>query len=374
MSVALVDSGMAVDLGQMKNIMVALYSDSQRVLVGKCSYEHDGEGLRVLSPAENQRYEGVCRLVLTGEIDGRRMTYDARAFEVVKWTEDVVPADAQEDDVIGVRLVLEEISASLVQEIVASAIRAAEAAEEAAERANNIADMHKGEKGDTGVGIASVEQVIRSEEDGGENVVAITMTDGSVSGFVVNNGQRGSQGEVGPQGEKGDKGDQGLEGKQGPKGDSGYSGLINELLVYNGLDSEDATAALAALQGKILNEKVAQLSQELQTIIDKGLTFVVKPHIDKVVMTETTATLEPDKFYLFGEVSALNITLAPVEEGYASQYIFQFTSPLESPTTLTMPVTIIWSDIPTIKGGMTYQVSVVEGLAMITGWTTAIEE
>lgn len=182
------------------------------------------------------------------------------------------------------------------------------------------------------------------------------------------------RGAKGDQGEKGDKGDQGLEGKQGPKGDSGYSGLINELLVYNGLDSEDATAALAALQGKILNEKVAQLSQELQTIIDNGLTFVVKPHIDKVVMTETTATLEPDKFYLFGEVSALNITLAPVEEGYASQYIFQFTSPLESPTTLTMPVTIIWSDIPTIKGGMTYQVSVVEGLAMITGWTTAIEE
>lgn len=121
-------------------------------------------------------------------------------------------------------------------------------------------------------------------------------------------------------------------------------------------------------------QKLAQLSQELQTIIDNGLTFVVKPHIDKVVMTETTATLEPDKFYLFGEVSALNITLAPVEEGYASQYIFQFTSPLEAPTTLSMPVTIIWADIPTIKGGMTYQVSVVEGLAMITGWTTAIEE
>lgn len=141
-------------------------------------------------------------------------------------------------------------------------------------------------------------------------------------------------------------------------------------------DSSTSVISQAGISGLIAeqNAKLAQLSQELQTIIDNGLTFVVKPHIDKVVMTETIATLEPDKFYLFGEVSALNITLAPVEEGYASQYIFQFTSPLESPTTLTMPVTIIWSDIPTIKGGMTYQVSVVEGLAMITGWTTAIEE
>lgn len=141
-------------------------------------------------------------------------------------------------------------------------------------------------------------------------------------------------------------------------------------------DSATSVISQAGISGLIAeqNAKLAQLSQELQTIIDNGLTFVVKPHIDKVVMTETTATLEPDKFYLFGEVSALNITLAPVEESYASQYIFQFTSPLESPTTLTMPVTIIWSDIPTIKGGMTYQVSVVEGLAMITGWTTAIEE
>lgn len=145
-----------------------------------------------------------------------------------------------------------------------------------------------------------------------------------------------------------------------PNGEQGITGsVLNRVLN----DMVDATEG-----------KLAQLDQELQTIIDNGLTFVVKPHIDKVVMTETTAELQPDKFYLFGEVSALNITLAPVEEGYASQYIFQFTSPLESPTTLTMPVTIIWSDIPTIKGGMTYQVSVVEGLAMITGWTTAIEE
>lgn len=143
-----------------------------------------------------------------------------------------------------------------------------------------------------------------------------------------------------------------------PNGEQGITGsVLNRVLN----DMVDATGA-----------KLAQLDQEWQELKDKN--FQIQPHIDKVVMTETTAELQPDKFYLFGEVSALNITLAPVEEGYASQYIFQFTSPLEAPTTLSMPVTIIWADIPTIKGGMTYQVSVVEGLAMITGWTTAIEE
>ena len=53
----------------------------------------------------------------------------------------------------------------------------------------------KGEMGDTGaqgVGIASVEQTTESTEDGGENVITVTLTDGTESTFTVRNGSGGS--------------------------------------------------------------------------------------------------------------------------------------------------------------------------------------
>ena len=54
-----------------------------------------------------------------------------------------------------------------------------------------------------GVGIASVEQKVASNESNGENIVAITLTDGSVHEITIRNGQRGGVGEPGPQGEPG---------------------------------------------------------------------------------------------------------------------------------------------------------------------------
>lgn len=55
----------------------------------------------------------------------------------------------------------------------------------------------KGEKGDMGVGIASVEQTTTSTEDGGENIITVTDTDGKASTFVVKNGSKGSKGDKG---------------------------------------------------------------------------------------------------------------------------------------------------------------------------------
>ena len=55
----------------------------------------------------------------------------------------------------------------------------------------------KGDKGDSGadgVGIASVEQTVTSAVDGGTNEVTVTLTDGSRSKFYVKNGSRGSSG------------------------------------------------------------------------------------------------------------------------------------------------------------------------------------
>lgn len=199
---------------------------------------------------------------------------------------------------------------------------------------------------------------------------------GTNSGYWQLISGRGAKGDKGDQGEKGDKGDPGLEGRQGPKGNSGYSGLINELLVYNGLDSDDATAALAALQGKVLDEKLAQLSQEWNEIKAAEFNISLNPHVEKIDMgTTSAATIEPDKFYVFGAVSRLAIGLAPqADSKYAAQYLFQFTCPADAPTSLSVPMDLLWNEVPSFKAGRIYQISILENLALATAWQLPSEE
>lgn len=77
-------------------------------------------------------------------------------------------------------------------------------------------DLFNGKDGTS----VSVESVMESTEDGGENVV--TFSDGK--SVVVRNGRQGSRGEKGESGEKGEKGEQGIQGIQGVQGDKGDKG------------------------------------------------------------------------------------------------------------------------------------------------------
>ena len=67
----------------------------------------------------------------------------------------------------------------------------------------------KGETGDTGatgVGVLSVEQTVKSNEDDGENQFEITLTNGDTYTFGVKNGSKGSTGETGATGATGETG------------------------------------------------------------------------------------------------------------------------------------------------------------------------
>lgn len=54
-------------------------------------------------------------------------------------------------------------------------------------------DIPSGGNGDV-VGVASVKQTTTSTEDGGENIITVTLTDGTESTFTVRNGSKGSPG------------------------------------------------------------------------------------------------------------------------------------------------------------------------------------
>lgn len=61
----------------------------------------------------------------------------------------------------------------------------------------------KGETGADGVGVSSVKQTTTSTADDGNNIITVTLTNGTTSSFTVQNGSKGSAGS------KGDKGDSG---------------------------------------------------------------------------------------------------------------------------------------------------------------------
>ena len=157
-----------------------------------------------------------------------------------------------------------------------------------------------------------------------------------------------------------------------PNGVGAITGQVMQDAMMSLVDASEAE--ISALNQEV-DGKLAQLSQEWQEIKDANFqpTFEVLPHITKVIVTDGAAILEPDKFYDFGEAAQIAVAFAPASEPqYAAQYAFQFKCPADAPTTLSMPDNIafpIESDSSlNLKAGRTYQITIVDGLAVATSW------
>ena len=134
---------------------------------------------------------------------------------------------------------------------------------------------------------------------------------------------RGEQGPAGQDGAKGDKGDKGEKGDPGATGPQGETGL----------------------QGPAGDSGIAP-RQEMQN-------------------TDTTATLDPNKLYVFPEMTSLTVTLAtPSDPNVANEYHFFFTS---GATATTLTLNDVLSDAYSIEANMKYEVSILEGVAYIKG-------
>lgn len=89
-----------------------------------------------------------------------------------------------------------------------------------------------------------------------------------------------------------------------------------------------------------------------------------------VQQTASSVSIEPNVFNLWGEISTLSITFLPGESDELNEYMFQFSCPLNSGTTLTLPNTLLWAndDVLEPEAGYIYQVSVINDLAAYMGW------
>lgn len=83
--------------------------------------------------------------------------------------------------------------------------------------------------------------------------------------------------------------------------------------------------------------------------------------------SDTAFTIEPNKFYVWGSVSSLDITLGtPSDSSVYNEYLFQFTSG-STATTLSLPSSVKWQSEPKVEANKTYQVSIVDNIGLIVG-------
>lgn len=83
--------------------------------------------------------------------------------------------------------------------------------------------------------------------------------------------------------------------------------------------------------------------------------------------TQTTLSLVPNRFYQFGEVASLDLTLAtPSDNTITNEYCFEFVSGA-TPTELILPSDIKWVSEPSVEANKTYQCSILNGLGVIVG-------
>lgn len=89
-----------------------------------------------------------------------------------------------------------------------------------------------------------------------------------------------------------------------------------------------------------------------------------------VASTFPSRGMSPDAFYNLGTITAdPNITLAAGVAGYLNEYKMQFKIGSGWTPAVTFPASVVFPDTPTWEEGKTYQVSIVNNLALVAAWT-----
>ena len=89
-----------------------------------------------------------------------------------------------------------------------------------------------------------------------------------------------------------------------------------------------------------------------------------------VQQTDTTLSIAPNVLNVWGVVSSLTISFDVGASGAVNEYMIQFTCPSNTGTTLVLPSSVKWMNGEEFEpeAGWTYQVSIVDDLAVYSGW------
>lgn len=205
-----------------------------------------------------------------------------------------------------------------------------------------------------------------------------------VTGAQGIQGIQGPAGPAGPQGEPGPKGEQGIQGLQGPTGPQGEPGIQGEK-GEAGAQGEQGPAGEPGKDGRGITSVTIKTDGHLQidysdgTEVDVGKvtgndgldgTSGVPVRIEKT-SSDTTAELDPNKLYIFPEMSSLTYTLAtPSETSIANEYHFIFQSGATA-TELVHPANVSVPDGFAVEKNKVYEISILEGCLAYQSWAVS---
>ena len=318
------DGGLAIDWSTLSRIKAFLYSDAQRAMAGRCDVSVDGDDPTILVcryASTKMQYLGVNRIIVQCSYMGETKTYDKPALNFVRWTEDQQGEELTIDDPdIDVEIDVEDVTSSILQNILDACIKATEEAQEVVDAsrgprgysAYEIAVQDgfegteeewleslqgetgpqgpQGEQGETGpAGVTDVDVDVSpssgtpagtgSVYDGTLSLHFTGLKGESAYELAVQEGFEGTEEEwlaslVGPQGPQGIQGIQGEQGIQGIQGEQGIQGNTGSSVEYpfelvNNETTDDATKAHSAAGAKRLKDELSQLEQEVHNLSGK---------------------------------------------------------------------------------------------------------
>lgn len=174
---------------------------------------------------------------------------------------------------------------------------------------------------------------------------------------------------------KGEKGADGINGKDGKNGVDGQNGKDGT----NGADGRGITSSEINANGELVLTYSDGSTANVGAVVgakgekgDKGDTGATGAdgknyQVDIIESTETTVELQPNKFYKFGEVTELNLTLVEITDNtHLNEFMFEFISG-ETATTLILPDTIKWAEAPDVEANKIYQCSIVNNVGLMVG-------
>lgn len=198
-------------------------------------------------------------------------------------------------------------------------------------------------------------------------------------------GPAGPQGEPGPKGEQGEKGEQGIQGLQGPTGPQGEPGIQGEK-GEAGAQGEQGPAGEPGKDGRGITSVTIKADGHLQidysdsTNVDVGKVTGndgldgasgVPVRVEKTA-SDTTVEIEPNKLYIFPEISSLTYTLAtPSDTSIANEYHFVFRSGATA-TELVHPANVSVPDGFAVDKNKVYEISILEGCMAYQSWAVSL--
>ena len=91
-------------------------------------------------------------------------------------------------------------------------------------------------------------------------------------------------------------------------------------------------------------------------------------YIPQVTGSGTSVTLDPNKFYVFGEVAELDVSFAAGSAGQVNEYHFSFISG-STASVLSLPVDVIMPGSFTVAANYHYEIDIINNHGVYEEWS-----